>query len=159
MDSIIQAAGRCNRNGEYGVIKDVYVVNAAEENLTMLKDIKSAADAAYRVLEKKPESLTAPSEIEKFYEYYFYNRNNEMYYPLKNDANIYDLLSENQKGKGAFAAQGGKRFPALRQAFASAGEQFFVIDKNRINVLVPFEEGENLYNLFLKADLQIKAGL
>lgn len=39
LDSIAQAAGRCNRHGRMGIQK-VYLIEHAEENLRLLKEIR-----------------------------------------------------------------------------------------------------------------------
>ncbi|MCL2255144.1 MAG: CRISPR-associated helicase Cas3', partial [Lachnospiraceae bacterium] len=41
LDSVAQAAGRCNRNGESDEPKEVYVVSLTDENLTKLADIEA----------------------------------------------------------------------------------------------------------------------
>jgi CRISPR-associated endonuclease/helicase Cas3 len=88
LDSITQAAGRCNRNGnrEYG---NVWIINPANENLDKLRDIRIGRDISERILdeyqaspdyfENNPIGLTAMKE---FYQYYFYQRKDEMKYNL-----------------------------------------------------------------------------
>ena len=50
MDSIIQAAGRCNRNGEFARLCPVYIVNPQNENLGQLKEIREAQTATEELL-------------------------------------------------------------------------------------------------------------
>ena len=49
LDSIAQAAGRCNCNCEDPNGKEVYIINVAGENLSKLPDIKCGADVTYRI--------------------------------------------------------------------------------------------------------------
>ena len=82
LDSIAQAAGRCNRNGNLGTA-DVFVVNPAEENITMLKDIKIGQEKTMRVLsEVEHRDFLSPSAIERYFSYYFHERAELMQYPL-----------------------------------------------------------------------------
>lgn len=50
LDSIAQAAGRCNRNGEFS-IKTVYIIDHEEESLSRLKEIKKGKKIVLRMLE------------------------------------------------------------------------------------------------------------
>lgn len=159
LDSIAQAAGRCNRNGEDPNGKEVYIVNIADENLSMLPDIKCGADVTYRILEEKPDDLLSPAVILRYYKEYFYKQKQNMYYHVKDIGNLYDLLSNNQKGFNAYLNKGGRTPPVLHQAFQTAGELFSVIDQRTISVLVPFEEGENLAEVYRNAKLNEKIKL
>ena len=51
MDSVIQAAGRCNRNGESPEPVPVYVVNCQGENLSKLREIQEGKDATESLLD------------------------------------------------------------------------------------------------------------
>lgn len=51
MDSIMQAAGRCNRDRESETPRPVYVVNCTDENLGMLRDIRRGKDAMLALTE------------------------------------------------------------------------------------------------------------
>ena len=79
-DSIVQAAGRCNRNAERD-IGYVYIVNISNEyeNVSSLKSIqkgKSATIGLLKRIEKKPdeyEDLLDLNAIKKFYINYYRN--------------------------------------------------------------------------------------
>lgn len=58
MDSIMQAAGRCNRDRESETPRPVYVVNCTDENLGMLRDIRRGKDATLALT----EAFSASSE-------------------------------------------------------------------------------------------------
>lgn len=73
LDSIAQAAGRCNRNAEreYG---DVYIINVASESLSRLPEIRVGAETTLdSVFTEKnyEERLVSPPLIERFYEFYY----------------------------------------------------------------------------------------
>lgn len=159
LDSIAQAAGRCNRNGEDPNGRDVYIVNLAEENLSKLPDIKCGSDVTFRILDESVDDLMARTVMNRYYEEYFYRRKNEMDYPYHNGY-IYDLLSSNKKGCSAYMNSSDKAsFPALRQAFQTAGEQFCVIERNTSGVLVPYGRGEELADEYTNAKLKDKPRL
>ncbi len=159
LDSIAQAAGRCNRNGEDPNGREVYVVNLSEENLSRLPDIKCGSDITRRIFDETPDDLLSQSVMDRYYEEYFYKREGEMDFRCRN-GNIYDLLSCNRKGEGAFRNFGNKApHPELRHAFQTAGEQFCVIDKNTSSVLVPYERGKEIAKEYNAAFLKHKPKL
>jgi CRISPR-associated endonuclease/helicase Cas3 len=89
LDSIAQAAGRCNRNGrpEPGI---VHVVNPSEEKLDKLPDILIGAEKAQRVLDdfkanpsRYGDDLIGPRALHDYYEYYFFQRAGEMDYVVR----------------------------------------------------------------------------
>ena len=77
LDSIAQAAGRCNRNGRRHQAT-VHVVNPDQEQIGMLQDIKEGRDKALRIFSETSGDLLAPEVMERYFEYYFYSRADEM---------------------------------------------------------------------------------
>ncbi|HSV31346.1 MAG TPA: helicase-related protein, partial [Atribacteraceae bacterium] len=159
LDSIAQAAGRCNRNGEEPNGREVYIVNLAEENLSKLPDIKCGSDVTSRILDEPVDDLLSHAVMNRYYQEYFYKRRDKMDYSY-NNGYIYDLLSENKKGSGTYINSGDKApFPALRQAFQTAGEQFYVIEKGTAAVLVPYGRGTEIAEKYSAAKLRNKSKL
>lgn len=154
LDSIAQAAGRCNRNGKLkdkkgNLIKgQVFVVNPDKESTGMLKDIEIGKDKAERVLSENHEDVLSPSAMKQYFRYYFFDRAGDMSYPVvgsnyyRND-NILNLLSARSESNGNFTGRDGK-VPLLRQAFMEAGRQFKAIDAPTQAVIVQYGKGREL---------------
>lgn len=155
MDSVIQAAGRCNRNGESEQFGQVYIVNAADENLTRLTDIAVAKQATRQLIfeyREAPERFDFDLSSEKSVNYYY----NRLYsfqrekgalchdYPLNNGISVFSLLSEN--GHFIKTDESAKMSFYINQAFASAGKYFEVFDNNSTDVIVPWGEGKEIMN-------------
>jgi len=148
LDSIYQAAGRCNRHGEFGEAKDVYVVNIAGENLDKLPDIKEGARITMRLFDEG-----RADDIDEYYKHYFYARRGVMDYPVSGGS-LYDLLSLNNQGKNAFVGRKNKqgaKTPALWPAIRSAAGEFYVIDRGRTEVVVPYGESMGLVSDYCKS--------
>ncbi|MPM52181.1 hypothetical protein SDC9_98937 [bioreactor metagenome] len=140
LDSIYQAAGRCNRHNEFGEVKNVYVVNITGENLNRLEDIKEGADATRRLINE------GQLDIDRYYTYYFYERRNQMDYPTKGGGSIYDLLTNNNQGRNAYKTYVGdkKSPPALTCAIKSAADEFYVIAPGQTEVLTYYGDSKEL---------------
>lgn len=158
LDSIAQAAGRCNRNDKRKTGR-VHIVNPVHEKLTSLPDIEEGARIAARIITDEyarntgsfDDNLIGEKAIRQYYRYYFYEKRNDMNYRVgKNtsigrDDDLFNLLSGNKIAKESFEAKNRRRCDIhLKQSFESAAKEFKVIDSNSRGVLVPYEEGTEI---------------
>ncbi len=141
LDSIAQAAGRCNRNGK-APTAEVHVINPAEEKIDQLIDIREGRDKALRVFnEKDKDGLLSPEAMDLYFSYYFYGRAEDMDYEVTareagRDDSLLSLLSNNRNNVGRTQGM------ALRQSFKTAGKIFRAIDAPTQSVIVPFGKGK-----------------
>lgn len=158
LDSIAQAAGRCNRNGirQNGT---VFIVNPASENLEPLKDIKVGKEKAERVLREFNQNranfdhdIIGPKAIDCYFKYYFYDRKSEMKYPVSRnvligrDDNLLALLSTNETTVAEYMRINNSA-PEInfRQSFMTAAKAFQAIDKITRGVIVQHgKEGKKI---------------
>lgn len=157
LDSIAQAAGRCNRHGTRPTGR-MLIVNPDFENLDKLEDIKIGKEKAERVLDdfkKDPDyfknNLLGPKAIERYFQYYFFARGHEMSYPVRkstiigrNDA-LLSLLSTNNEAVSEYK-RANKKAPEIhfRQSFTSASKIFEAIDSGAQGIIVQYEEGRSI---------------
>lgn len=158
LDSVAQSAGRCNRNGLRDKPGKVLIINPVNENLDKLTDIRIAKEKAERVLgefQKDPSQfdcdLIGPKAMELYYKYYFFDRADQMAYPITSkkigrDGDLLSLLSLNDLSVQSYKRTNGKS-PAfhLRQSFKSAADAFAAIDAPTEGIIVPYgKEGEKI---------------
>ena len=149
LDSIAQAAGRCNRHGEKDGKGQVYVLNLQEPDFTrFLPDIQAGKTHAERVFRDfTGQDILQPEAMKRYFEYYFYQRSDEMSYSVKNSTtgSLLDWLSDNALNPyGEKNNKRSKPLPLLMQSFKSAGRAFQTIDAPTHAVIVPYGEGAEL---------------
>lgn len=161
LDSIAQAAGRCNRHGG-PEIGNVLIVNPAEENLDYLKDIAVGKEKSNRVLDdyksdpsKYGNDMIGPKTLEWYYQNYFYERKDVMDYPVNANRNdtLLNLLSSNSLAVADFQ-RANRTMPAINlcQSFMTAAKQFKSIDAPTRSVIVRYgDEGRGLVNQLCSA--------
>lgn len=151
LDSIAQAAGRCNRNGESMEPKTVYTFKLKGENLDKLPDIKSGKEITSKIaLDKTLDTdLLDESIMTRFYKEYFKGKDSQMDYPINNNESVYAMLSNNDYGKQNYYNKTGKTFShCIPHAFQSASINFNVIENNTRSVVVLYGEAEELIDQY-----------
>lgn len=149
MPSIIQAAGRCNRNCEadYGT---VYIWNL-EERLGRLPDIQKGGEICNNLLKsiENPDELGKPEMIEKYFaREEVYARGVEQYPYKQWNTNLVTMLSINSECRSIAEDRRENPLPCMskrfRQSFRTAGAVFEVIDQKTRSVVVPYGRGKEL---------------
>lgn len=170
MDSMSQAAGRCNRNGESD-FGELWIINTkdAEEDIKKMKEMKIARDTAgamvgslFRTVDDMKDSdFFSDARLDQYFKRYYWEQGKTTHYPIGEEAciknlniaegtTILDLLSENSVGRKAYTrkskyTKAGSVYPhILGQAFRTGGKCFQVIDDNTISILVPWKSGKEI---------------
>jgi CRISPR-associated endonuclease/helicase Cas3 len=159
LDSILQSAGRCNRNGESKEAKNVYVVPIKNERgLEKLKDIKLGKEITNRLVHDHPGAdLLSDDILNEYYEFYFAFRQIEMDYPIDSSHNVYTMLSSNEYDRKRYMDRTSKRYGhQLAQAFRTASNQFHVIPNLTKDVIVDYGDSATLLEQFRKGDMKTK---
>lgn len=149
MDSVVQSAGRCNRNGEIPNPMPVYMIDCSNENLNHLREIRDGKKATCRLLEdfqRSPDrfanDLSSEQSIQRYYEILYKNMNKGYQDYKIDDDSLFSMLSDNEKYADEDCEDVKKYY--LKQAFKKAGKMFQVYDESGVEVIVPYGEGESL---------------
>ncbi len=153
LDSIIQTAGRCNRNNELQEKGKVAIFAYADEKLGSLEELKIAQEQMERVLREFPTdkktgfiSLVQPNVIDAYFEYFYASIPERLlkYSVKEKSATVLDMLSDNEIAKKEYERTHNHenwKLPYM-QSFKTAWESFEVIADSTTGVIVPYEEND-----------------
>ncbi|MDR0910932.1 MAG: CRISPR-associated helicase Cas3' [Spirochaetaceae bacterium] len=180
-DSVVQTAGRCNRNGnlrdEDGnpVAGKTYIINITkdEERVSSLKDLQLGQEIMSRILREYhvdeaqfDHTLLHPELISRYFSYYYGQLpESTLKYKIDSDTAL-NLLSENTDSVELYKAVASTKYgdkaiglTEFCQSFETAWRNFEVISNDTVGVIVPYEYGKDIIGkLFASPDIaEVKA--
>lgn len=142
LDNAAQAAGRCNRNGEYPVCA-AYIINIGEERLGNLPEIAQRQRAAGAViLGGEYKDLLDVGAMDEYFKLFYNEQGSALSYKTTADdtpTTLVDLLSLNSQRNSFFKRERASELVGT-QSFKTAGSLFGVIDDDTENVAVPYND-------------------
>lgn len=155
LDSIAQAAGRCNRHGEKD-IQNVYVIDHEEERLDRLREIKVGKQVSKRILidierdkTKHGGHILSQKAMERYFKEYYTEFESDLnYFIPKLEKEMTELLIASKSKSSyyqAYCHNKGNRLPLfIVNSYKTAAEYFRVIDNLTTSVIVPYEDGKEI---------------
>jgi CRISPR-associated endonuclease/helicase Cas3 len=167
LDSMTQAAGRCNRHGTRSTPGRVHIIELPDPP-AQLDEIRQGRIVARELLGQwrranpgKRFPLDDPQQMTEYYKRTFYRRRDEMSYSvgpaeIGRTTSLLELLGANQAAKDyALRSSQGSHRSLLLQSFQTANNAFALI-ANTQGIVVPYSaEGRDIINqLAASFDLQ-----
>ncbi|WP_353949338.1 CRISPR-associated helicase Cas3' [Sporolactobacillus sp. Y61] len=157
LDSIAQAAGRCNRNGEYDGLRKVYIIDHSEEKLASpaLKAIREGKSVTKKLLadlhrdpSKYEGNILSKSAMDWYFKNYFSLMRDELDFNVKQPQSTMVHLLYDDQNTGyakAYSESYHHRLPlCLVSSLRTAADKFYVIKNATTSVIVPYGKGKEI---------------
>lgn len=147
LDSLVQSAGRCNRNGEMNC-GAVHLIELEGENAGNMEELQQNAAVTRKILnyyqnDDFKDDLLAPKWMDKYYKQLYLEAGFKMNFPIKkNDTSVLQLLT--------FGYTSPNRINIMNQAYRTVGKEYRVIDDDSFGIIVPYKKGEELIEYIQK---------
>ncbi|WP_238544844.1 CRISPR-associated helicase Cas3' [Geomicrobium sp. JCM 19037] len=148
LDSIAQAAGRCNRNGNDDS-RDVFVIDHSEEELDKLIDVKVGKAISKRMIRyyiKRPScyqhNLFGEIAMREFFEKFYEERKGVFNYTIKKYELTMTSITINTDLNGfinEYNLNNIESFPLIQKSsMTTAAKNFEAINQKTISIIVPY---------------------
>lgn len=146
ISSLIQAAGRCNREGKFDK-GFFYIFKYKEEKLSSLQEIKVGADITQEILLKMDKELIDLENLKNKYYSKLYANSDDItlsYRSRNSETTILDMLSNNKNiiRMSKYTDKSTLEQLVLKQSFNTAAIEFNLIDKSGYSVIAHYNSGQ-----------------
>lgn len=162
LDGVLQAGGRCNRDGKRKNPGRVYLFMYADETLERMIVLQKEREASLEALRKvygtrhEDEKLDIAACLDEYFQRLYDKNRQSLDYPVQEGPfsnTLLQMLSENRDMVAQYniaahpdGASSFKHF--LRQRFKTAADAFQLIDNKEKTVIVPYKNEDLLDEVF-----------
>lgn len=155
LDSIAQAAGRCNRHGESS-LGEVFIVEHSEERTGRMTDVETGKAITKRLLSSMRVAeppyggdIFSNGAMKYYFDIFYKERRGVLDHPNKNllfsQMDLIMASRGNSKLVQEYMMKFSKTFPLVSStSMSTAAKNFYVIDNQTETVIVPYGSGEEV---------------